>query len=415
MTNPPVSYVIAAVGDDEAARVRQKHFTFPNSTVSLDPPKDGNCLFSAISDQLKVCLHKEVTAAALRRDITDYLLQQRDSLSLMDGTVVHLSEKVSHSDVVSYLHNMAQPGSFGDHLMVLGASCLYSVQFVILSTLGADATVVVAPNKNSELVSNLPKLQLGHYQEGRGEHYVSLIANSEQIPLTENIVSPQLAQVGKTSNDGDLTSRKCTNVQPPILLPDVDVGNVQHSVITDDLKYNLIKNREPNSSFKFPARHYKDKRAKTGLLSRYCCRDWFKMFPFVSYSMSADGLFCLPCVLFPDSAHRRPKKLITEAYHNWKDAVEDLKKHATCDYHMNAAVKMNAFVKTYEDPLNRIDLSINDDSCKRVQQNSEILTSVMKCLWFCGRQGIALRGHRDDETSSSLNKGNFAELQSRCR
>ena len=177
--------------------------------------------------------------------------------------------------------------------------------------------------------------------------------------------------------------------------------------MTDDLKYNLIKNREPDSSFKFPARHYKDKRAKTGLLSRYCCRDWFKMFPFVDYSMSADGLFCLPCVLFPDSAHRRPKKLITEAYQNWKDAVEDLKKHATCDYHMNAAAKMNAFVKTYEDPSNRIDLS---DSCRRIQQNREILTSVLKCLQFCGRQGIALRGHRDDDTNSTLNKGNFKEL-----
>jgi hypothetical protein len=30
-------------------------------------------------------------------------------------------------------------------------------------------------------------------------------------------------------------------------------------------------------------------------------------------------------------------------------------------------------------------------------------------LIFCGRQGIALRSHRDDETSSSLNKGNFKE------
>lgn len=126
--------------------------------------------------------------------------------------------------------------------------------------------------------------------------------------------------------------------------------------------------------------------------------------------MSADGLFCLPCVLFPDSAHRRPKKLITEAYQNWKDAVEDLKKHATCDYHMNAAAKMNAFVKTYEDPSNRIDLSITDDSCRRIQQNREILTSVLKCLQFCGRQGIVLRGHRDDDTNSTLNKGNFKEL-----
>ena len=34
----------------------------------------------------------------------------------------------------------------------------------------------------------------------------------------------------------------------------------------------------------------------------------------------------------------------------------------------------------------------------------------MKCLEFCGRQGIALRGHRDDETRSSFNKGNFRAL-----
>ena len=126
--------------------------------------------------------------------------------------------------------------------------------------------------------------------------------------------------------------------------------------------------------------------------------------------MSADGLFCLLCVLFPDSAYRRPKKLITHAYQNWKDALEDLKQHATCDYHMNSAVKMNAFMKTYEDPSSRIDVSVTDESCKRVEQNREILTSVLKCLQFCGRQGIALRSHRDNDTNCSLNKGNFKEL-----
>lgn len=119
-----------------------------------------------------------------------------------------------------------------------------------------------------------------------------------------------------------------------------DISTTLHHVtISDDVKYNLIRNREPDPTFKFTARHYKDKRAKSGFLSIYCCRDWFKAFPFISHSRSADGLFCLACVLFPDSAHRRPKKLITEPYQNWKDALEDLKKHATCDYHMNSTAK----------------------------------------------------------------------------
>ena len=49
-------------------------------------------------------------------------------------------------------------------------------------------------------------------------------------------------------------------------------------------------------------------------------------------------------------------------------------------------------------------------SRKRTEQNRIILKSLVKCLEFCGRQGIALRGHRDDDTSSSFNKGNFKYL-----
>ena len=36
----------------------------------------------------------------------------------------------------------------------------------------------------------------------------------------------------------------------------------------------------------------------------------------------------LACVLFPDSFHWRPKKLISEQYCNWKDSVHDLVKHS---------------------------------------------------------------------------------------
>lgn len=378
---------------------------FPHYTVSLNPPKDGNCLFSSISDQMKLCLHKDVNAAAIRDEITQYLLDRRDGLTLLDGSKVCLSEKIVHSDVVSYLQNMSQPGTFGDHIMILGACCLYSVQFVILSTLNKSTRVVVAPNANSIIVPDLPTLILGHYAEGQGEHYVSLIPDKKQMQVTETALCPeQFAQASRSGSDEYHPDSHTNPVHP-------DISSLMRSgMISDEMKYNLIMNREPPSAFKFPARQYKDKRAKSGFLSRYCCRDWFNMFPFISYSVSAEGLFCVPCVLFPDSAHRRPKKLITEAYNNWKDALEDLKQHASCDYHMNSLTKMNAFKTTYEDPSSRIDISVTHDSCKRVQQNREILTSIVKCLQFCGRQGIALRGHRDDDTSSNINKGTFKEL-----
>ena len=40
--------------------------------------------------------------------------------------------------------------------------------------------------------------------------------------------------------------------------------------------------------------------------------------------------------------------------------------------------------------------------------NKAALESIADCLVYCGKQGIALRGHRDDSTANeSTNKGNF--------
>ena len=171
---------------------------------------------------------------------------------------------------------------------------------------------------------------------------------------------------------------------------------------SNDVKHYLILNREPEISLKYPAKQYKDKRSKSAYMNIFCCREWFKKFDFISYSKCDDGLYCLACVLFPDISHRKPKKLITEPYKNWKDAVEDLKKHAACDYHGNSLSKLRCFMETYADPTSRVDVLISDETSKRVRTNREVLRNLIKCLEFCGRQGIALRGHRDDDTTLKI-------------
>ncbi len=46
-----------------------------------------------------------------------------------------------------------------------------------------------------------------------------------------------------------------------------------------------------------------------------------------------------------------------------------------------------------------------------VKKNQDIIQSLAKAVHFCGTQGIALRGHRDDGTAdSAVNRGNFQEL-----
>ena len=103
-----------------------------------------------------------------------------------------------------------------------------------------------------------------------------------------------------------------------------------------------------------------------------------------SYSEKSDRLYYLACVLFPDTSHRRPRKLILEPYKNWKDAIMDLKVHAICDYHNTSIARLNAFNKTYIGGSCRNDVTIIDANTKQVEQNRIILKSLVKCLEFCG-------------------------------
>ena len=157
-------------------------------------------------------------------------------------------------------------------------------------------------------------------------------------------------------------------------------------------------NQKPHESFSSPSKMYKDKMRKSSIINRHCNRDWLNKFEFISYSKKEDALFCLACVLFPDHSLRRPKKLITEGYQNWKDALSDLKKHASCEYHMNSNTKLRSFIETFKDASRRIDVTVSDENTKTLKRNRNILESIIKCLQFCGKQGLALRGHRDDDS-----------------
>ena len=67
---------------------------------------------------------------------------------------------------------------------------------------------------------------------------------------------------------------------------------------------------------------------------------------------------------------------------------------------MNSMAKLNAI---YARPSTRV----ADYYSSTKKRNT--LASI-KCIEACGRQGIALRGHHDDDTSTSFNKGNFKAL-----
>lgn len=78
---------------------------------------------------------------------------------------------------------------------------------------------------------------------------------------------------------------------------------------------------------------------------------------------------------------------------------------------------MDAFIRIMENPSSRIDASISQQAVDTVMQNKAILISIIKCLEFCGRNDIAIRGHQpclDSDKFDMTQKGKFKALLKFC-
>ena len=99
-----------------------------------------------------------------------------DALTLRENVVNYLTDKcdsfqnfVTSKSWVEYLRDMAMSNTHGDHITLLAATQLYGVQFLVISSLGAQSTTLISPNGTQthgnitfKLDPSLPLLSLGH-------------------------------------------------------------------------------------------------------------------------------------------------------------------------------------------------------------------------------------------------------------
>lgn len=82
--------------------------------------------------------------------------------------------------------------------------------------------------------------------------------------------------------------------------------------------------------------------------------------------------------------------------------------------HHDAMKKVMTFIAVMENQALSIDQQLNSERSKRAAENHTKLRSIAATIIFCGRLGIALRGHCDDgpvvQTETEINRGNFQAL-----
>ena len=96
-------------------------------------PKDGNCLFHAMSDQLTRVGRLPQTPSKFRSDLVRYL---KSNSTTPDG--VHFREFTNHGGWDIYLRRMSRDGEWGDWIALWGLVNMLNLPVALVSSLGKE-------------------------------------------------------------------------------------------------------------------------------------------------------------------------------------------------------------------------------------------------------------------------------------
>ncbi|XP_074030566.1 52 kDa repressor of the inhibitor of the protein kinase [Leptinotarsa decemlineata] len=194
-----------------------------------------------------------------------------------------------------------------------------------------------------------------------------------------------------------------------------DIGLHIHGQVTEEEKEKLLTDAwVPDENFKSPSTQF----GKRQLKFQY---SWLKSKEWVTYSKKLNGALCKYFFLFaPCGAGKQGLqlgRLVTSKYCDWKHALEDFSKHQLTSYHSKCKLDAENFSSIRRGAKQSIVAQIDKSGADQVKENRRRLTPVIKTVTFCGRQGLALRGHRDggilnitDDQDVVENEGNFRAL-----
>ena len=195
--------------------------------------------------------------------------------------------------------------------------------------------------------------------------------------------------------------------------------------IPDDKKKQYLSNHFKPSPRDTLHSHLVTKNGKTWNVS-FQLR-WLEQFPWLSYSSVVSGGICRYCILFPEQPGRgeglgsriRSGVLILSPYQGsyskalGKDGV--LVCHNYTVMHHRATERVDLFLHNFLHSSERIDSMLLKQNNQLADENKHILCQIILAVEFLSKQGLAFRGHRDDNvdfSSEDTNRGNFvATLQ----
>lgn len=145
---------------------------------------------------------------------------------------------------------------------------------------------------------------------------------------------------------------------------------------------------------------------KQGKQSRSFCSSWFKNYKWLSFCTSRQKAFCFYCRSAMSKgllawSKKADGAFITKGFDNWKKAKERFQAHEQSQAHQEACFKCRAI----KEPS--VAAQLASQLQKDQQQRREMFMVEISSLKYVMRQGLAVRGHQEEE-------GNLYQLL-KCR
>ncbi|XP_012901570.1 zinc finger MYM-type protein 1 isoform X4 [Mustela putorius furo] len=222
--------------------------------------------------------------------------------------------------------------------------------------------------------------------------------------VTANVIVDSLPS---ESSSGIATS----SVEQPSLSPSSSIPGqptvdssveVQKDKVSDqDASYNMksMKISEGLCHPKFTSRVQKIKDKSQNIKKSWCSN-----FQHLKNNIKKDVTFCYSCQLFCQKNFNCGGESFTaQGISNWKKTLEKFRKHEKSEMHLKSLQYWREY-QFFDDAVND-SLSIHS---KQIEGNKKYLKLIIENILFLGKQCLPLRGN--DQSISSVNKGNFLEL-----
>ena len=173
--------------------------------------------------------------------------------------------------------------------------------------------------------------------------------------------------------------------------------------LSDEEKLWLIRNPcKPDMSYKYPGQKEYGK-------NRTFQHAWLREFPWLCYSKSCNGGFCVNCALFAKHLLTLGQ-LVTTPMTNFTRGKTTLQEHNEQFTHKEACKAVVDFLARMEKGA-LSDQYMQSQASTLVRENRLKILSILKTIVFCGKQNISLMGHREQaDAGPDTNPGNFRAL-----